>query len=55
MACFIGPGWRMAPPLGAQASAWPLRACRVIVAEKRGLAPVAPAPVAWRHGAAPAA
>lgn len=55
MACFIGPGWRMAPPRGAQASAWSLRACRVIVAEKRGLAPVAPAPVAWRHGAAPAA
>lgn len=55
MACFIGPSWRMAPVDGAQASAWPLRACRVIVAEKRGLAPVAPAPVAWRRGAAPAA
>ncbi|WP_372012737.1 hypothetical protein [Pseudoxanthomonas sp. 10H] len=54
-ACFIGPSWRMAKVEGAQASAWPLRACRVIVAEKRGLAPVVPAPPAWRRGTAPAA
>jgi len=52
---FLGPSWRMASQSNAQASDWPLGACRVIVAEKRGAAPVAPAPVAWGRGAAPAA
>ena len=53
---FLGPRWRMAR--GADAvhdSALPLRAGCVLVAEKRGLAPVVPAPLAWRRGAAPAA
>ncbi|WP_236685890.1 hypothetical protein [Pseudoxanthomonas suwonensis] len=53
---FIGPRWRMLERADAEdALTAPLRACRVVVAEKRGLAPVAPAPVAWRRGAAPAA
>ena len=53
---FVGPCWRMAR--GADAAgdwALPLRAGCVVVAEKRELAPVAPAPLAWRRGAAPAA
>lgn len=63
---YIGPRWRASPP-GDETAARreaagdatslmaPLRACSAIVAEKRGLAPMAPAPVAWRRGAAPAA
>ena len=63
---YIGPKWR-ALAVGDEAATQPgavedaaspmapLRACCVVVAEKRGLAPVAPAPVAWRRGAAPAA
>ena len=59
---FIGPCWRLPPADGADAGAWEadgstrslLRACCVIVAEKR-VAPMTPTPVAWRHGAAPAA
>ena len=52
---FIGPCWRMVQGEGFSTGLAPLRACRVIVAEKRGLAPVAPAPLGWRPGAAPAA
>jgi hypothetical protein len=52
---FIGPCWRMGRPGESQASGVPWRAGRIVVAEKRGLAPVAPAPVAWRRGTAPAA
>ncbi|WP_028918026.1 hypothetical protein [Pseudoxanthomonas sp. J35] len=52
---FIGPRWRLAGAGGTRASRLPLRAACVIVAEKRGLAPVAPAPLAWRRGAAPVA
>ena len=53
---FVGPCWRMAGDAGpVRDSAVPLRAGWVVVAEKRGLAPVAPAPVAWRRGTAPAA
>jgi len=52
---FIGPCWRIGRRGELQASSVPLRAGCVVVAEKRGLAPVAPVPVAWRHGAAPAA
>ncbi|GAB3513969.1 hypothetical protein [Pseudoxanthomonas daejeonensis] len=58
MTRFIGPCWRMLQDDagdGPGSGVSPLRACRVIVAEKRGLAPVAPAPRGWRHGAAPAA
>ena len=50
----IGPCWRVGHRSGGAGFA-PLRAGCVLVAEKRGLAPVAPAPVAWRAGAAPAA
>lgn len=51
---YLGPCWRMGHA-GGGALVAPLRAGCVVVAEKRGLAPVAPAPVAWRGGAAPAA
>ncbi len=51
---YIGPSWRMGHA-GGGALVAPLRAGCVVVAEKRGLAPVAPVPVAWRTGAAPAA
>ncbi|MBE2292349.1 MAG: hypothetical protein J0L89_12390 [Xanthomonadales bacterium] len=52
---FLGPRWRMARGGEVRDSAVPLRAGCVVVAEKRGLAPVAPAPLAWRRGTAPAA
>lgn len=50
---FVGPCWRMRP--GAGGAAAPLRAACVIMAEKRVAAPVAPLPLRWRRGAAPAA
>ena len=53
---YLGPRWRVARGGGeVHDSALPLRAGCVVVAEKRGLAPVAPAPLAWRRGTAPAA
>jgi len=57
---YLGPRWRMTrgedgADGGVRESALPLRAAWAVVAEKRGLAPVAPAPVGWRHGTAPAA
>ena len=53
---YLGPRWTMAQGDGhVHDSPLPLRAACVVVAEKRGLAPVVPAPRAWRRGAAPAA
>lgn len=59
---FIGPCWRLPSPDADDAAFWRddgrtgslLRACCVVVAEKR-VVPATPTPVAWRHGAAPAA
>jgi hypothetical protein len=59
---FVGPCWRLLPPDGDDTGAWNgdghtgslWRVCCVLVAEKRVM-PMTPTPVAWRHGAAPAA
>jgi hypothetical protein len=55
--CFVGPVWRMKSQAGddSQSLSAPLRAGCVVVAEKRGMAPVLPAAPSWRRGAAPAA
>ncbi|KAF1698885.1 hypothetical protein CSC62_02770 [Pseudoxanthomonas jiangsuensis] len=52
---FVGPRWRLRGDGRDAGSALSLRAACVLQAEKRVAAPVAPAAVHWRHGAAPAA
>ena len=52
---FVGPRWRMRPPGEDEGHGASLRAACVILAEKRVAAPVAPAPLRWRRGTAPAA
>ncbi|WP_374011841.1 hypothetical protein [Pseudoxanthomonas koreensis] len=53
---FIGPRWKLREPAGADGdSVLCLRATCMIEAEKRVALPLSPAPMRWRHGAAPAA